>query len=79
MGPDKDEDRRLAGIMLADLYLFFASMSLILNIVTYVKHGWDDLRSSGGLWLLFFCFIAYWGKKSRSKQDKRSTQDQRRI
>ncbi len=79
MGPDKDEDRRLAGIMMADLYLVFALMGLIFNLVTFINHGWKGLSSSSGLWLFFSYCLLYWSKKSRVKQDKKSIQDQRRI
>lgn len=72
MGPDKDEDRRLAAKMLADLYLVGVLISLIINLVTMFKHGWEGFNSSSSIWLLLGYSFGYWTFKSRARQGKKS-------
>lgn len=73
VGPDKEEDRRIARDMMADLYFVIAVATVFLNVIFFFKHGLLDPSPSRAFWFMTSVVYLYQYFKTRSRRDKQST------
>lgn len=68
MGPDKEEDRRVAQTMSGHFNLAIAGITLINNVIFFFRHGFADVSPSRALWIFASLVFLYQYFKTPSQK-----------